>query len=138
MFFSPRAFILKGEIVSKKIYFQGITFKKVKVASPFHIIGDKSFMCQIHFHLSFSIISSIAGALTTSVSDATENFMLNCYDYNWFNGLFSTFSFNFKKVFFGGENLEFQMLTCFILKSSYQSSISFHGKTNTLQLLFQF
>lgn len=65
----------------------------MKVASHFHITGDKSFVCQILFHLSFNIISSIADALTTSVSDATENFMLNCYDYNWFNRLFSTFFF---------------------------------------------
>lgn len=130
MFSSPGGFILKGEIVSKKIHFQGVTLRKVKVASYFHITGAKSFICQILFHLSFSIISSIADALTTSVSDATENFMLNCYDYNWFNRLFSTFL---------GENLEFQVLvTCFILKSSQQSSDSFHGQTNTLQLLFQF
>lgn len=61
-------------------------------------------MCQILFHLSFSIISSIAGALTTSVSDATENFMLNCYDYNWFNRLFGTFFFlTLKEVSFGGK-----------------------------------
>lgn len=76
----------------------------MKVASHFHITGDKSFVCQILFHLSFNIISSIADALTTSVSDATENFMLNCYDYNWFNRLFSTFFFlTSKEVFFGGR-----------------------------------
>lgn len=40
MFFSPASFILKGEIVSKKVYFQGVTLKKV--ASHFHINGDKS------------------------------------------------------------------------------------------------
>lgn len=44
MFFSPEAFILKGEIVSQKIYFQGITFKKIKVASDCCISGDKSFV----------------------------------------------------------------------------------------------
>lgn len=103
MFFSPGGLILKGEIVSKKIYFQGIIFKKVKVAFYFHITSDKSYMCCVLFHLSFGIISSIAGALTTSVSDATENPMLNCYDNNWFNRLFSTFLTS-KEVFFGAKS----------------------------------
>lgn len=60
-------------------------------------------MCWILFHLSFGIISSIAGALPTSVSDVTENPMLNCYDNNWFNRLFSTFFLTLKEVFFGGK-----------------------------------
>lgn len=126
MYFSPGGFTLKGEIVLKNIYLQGITSEKLEVASHFRITDAKGFICQILFHLSFSIIGSIADALTTSVSDATENFTLNCCDYNWFNRLFSTFlgkTWNFK---------------CFVLKSSQQSSDTFHGQTNTSQLLFQF
>lgn len=55
-------------------------------------------------HLSFGIVSNIAGVSTTSVSDATENPLLNCYGHNWFNRLFSTFLLTLKEVFFGGKS----------------------------------
>lgn len=30
--------------------------------------------------------------------------MLNCYDYNWFKRLFSTFFLTLNEVFFGGKS----------------------------------